>query len=385
MSIEPGSRVGPYEILGRLGAGGMGEVYRARDPRLGRDVAIKVLPRDAARDTERLRRFVSEAKTVSALNHPNILTLHEIGESANGPYLVTEVVDGETIRALLAQGPLALRDALEIGAQTLDGLAKAHEAGIVHRDVKPENLMRSRDGFVKILDFGLAKLRDATDATNATIETNVTATGVIVGTPAYMSPEQLHGHPADARSDLFALGVVLHEMIGGKNPFRRDSAAGTMSAILTEEPHLPDALSAGLPRGVAEMLRELTAKDPTARPASAREAAARLRGLLASESAALASPAGGTRHHDRAAAPKLGRFLLPGLGLAAALALVLFLAQTRPPTPPRPRSRGLPGYPCRRRPSLSPRFPRGGSGSRCSRFATTPGTPCFGRPGSAAC
>jgi serine/threonine protein kinase len=236
MGLDNGSRIGPYEVLSRLGAGGMGEVYRARDTRLGREVAVKILTQDAAADDDRLRRFISEAKTVSALNHPNILTLHEIGESPQGPYLVTEVVEGETIRQRMARQNIPLSEALDLAAQTADGLAKAHEAGIIHRDIKPENLMVTRDGYVKILDFGLAKLRKQEDSTIVGSDPTMTAAGILVGTPAYMSPEQLHGLPADARSDLFALGVVLYEMVGGRNPFRRDSAAGTLNAILSEEP-----------------------------------------------------------------------------------------------------------------------------------------------------
>ena len=281
MALDSGSRIGPYEVLSRLGAGGMGEVYRARDTRLGREVALKILTQDAARDEDRLRRFISEAKTVSALNHPNILTLHEIGESETGPYLVTEVVEGETIRQRLIRHDVQLSEALDLAAQTADGLAKAHEAGIVHRDIKPENLMITRDGYVKILDFGLAKLRKSEDSTIVGADPTMTATGILVGTPAYMSPEQLHGLPADARSDLFALGVVLYEMIGGKNPFRRDSAAGTLNAILSEDPPLLNAKVQGIPRDVGELVRKLTAKDPVNRPRSARDVAASLRAIRA--------------------------------------------------------------------------------------------------------
>jgi serine/threonine protein kinase/tetratricopeptide (TPR) repeat protein len=281
MGLDNGSRIGPYEVLSRLGAGGMGEVYRARDTRLGREVAVKVLSQDAAADDDRLRRFISEAKTVSALNHPNILTLHEIGESPQGPYLVTEVVEGETIRQRMARQNIPLSEALDLAAQTADGLAKAHEAGIIHRDIKPENLMLTRDGYVKILDFGLAKLRKQDDSTIVGSDPTMTAAGILVGTPAYMSPEQLHGLPADARSDLFALGVVLYEMVGGRNPFRRDSAAGTLNAILSEEPPALDSKVQGVPRDVAEIVRKLTAKDPVNRPRSARDVAASLRAIRA--------------------------------------------------------------------------------------------------------
>ena len=176
MPLEPGGSIGPYRVVGPLGAGGMGEVYRAHDPRLGREVAIKVLPAEAARDRDRLRRFSTEARAASALSHPNLLTVHEIGEADSGPYLVTELIDGQTVRALIASGALPPDRALDIATQAAEGLARAHEAGIVHRDLKPENLMVNRDGFVKVLDFGLAKLvRDSDSMIDA--EEGVTATG----------------------------------------------------------------------------------------------------------------------------------------------------------------------------------------------------------------
>src|SRR5712691_5726950 len=204
MPLSRGSSIGPYEVVLRLGAGGMGEVYRARDPRLGREVAIKVLLEGAAQDRDRLRRFISEAKAASALNHPNILTVHEIGETESGPYIVTELVDGQTVRELLASGPLPVSRALDIAIQTAEGIAKAHEAGIIHRDIKPENLMVTRDGYVKILDFGLAKLLRPESAPIGTSGVqSATATGMIVGTAGYLSPEQLRGGPTDGRSDVF--------------------------------------------------------------------------------------------------------------------------------------------------------------------------------------
>ncbi len=332
----------------------MGEVLRARDARLDRDVAIKVLPAGAAGDPERLRRFIAEAKTVSALNHPNILTLHEIGESASGPYLVTEVVEGETLRARLARGPLPVDAALDVAAQTADGLAKAHEAGIVHRDVKPENLMITRDGFVKILDFGLAKLRPTGDSTFTSIDAGLTATGVIVGTPAYLSPEQLHGLPADSRSDLFALGVVLDEMLAGANAYRRESAAGTMSAILRDDPAPLETRRPGIPLEVAELSRRLLEKDPARRPSSAREVASRLRELRTLlSSGAASSPAAPAPRPRRALAPAA----LLGAAVLAGAAAILVFARAAPdappiPTPPRPETAPLAAAP--QDPTLAP-------------------------------
>jgi serine/threonine protein kinase len=258
-----GRTIAQYEVLERIGAGGMGEIFRARDRRLGREVAIKVLSDEAGQDPDRLRRLVAEAKVISGLNHPNILTLHEIGESDRGPYLVTELVDGQTVRDMLTDGPLPLDQALDIAIQTADGLAKAHEAGIIHRDVKPENLMVTRDRFVKILDFGLAKLSRPEETFLGTQQPqNLTATGMIVGTPAYLSPQRLQGLPTDARSDLFALGVVLYEMLTGTNPFIRKSVAETLHAILSEPLPSLQVRTPGVPDKLAELIRKATAKDP---------------------------------------------------------------------------------------------------------------------------
>ena len=282
MPLQPGSAVGPYEILLRLGAGGMGEVWKARDPRLGREVAIKVLTGDAATDRDRLRRFVSEAKAASALNHPNILTVHEIGEMESGPYIVTELVDGHTVRELILEGPLQVGRALEIAIQAAEGISKAHEAGIIHRDIKPENLMVTRDGYVKILDFGLAKLMrsDSGEATALSAQSS-TATGLIVGTAGYLSPEQLRGGPADGRSDVFALGVVLYEMVTGVNPFRRDNAADTFSAILRDEPSPLHAKTLDAPPDLSSAAARALAKKPEDRFPGARALAAELKRIRA--------------------------------------------------------------------------------------------------------
>src|SRR5277367_2895108 len=242
MTMTPGQRLGPYEILVSIGAGGMGEVYKARDSRLKRDVAVKVLPESFAADADRLRRFELEAQSAGALNHPNILVVYDIGAEGTSPYLVSELLEGETLRDRLKQGKIPTSKALEYARQVANGLAAAHSKGITHRDIKPENLFLTKDGRVKILDFGLAKVTtsEKPSADNVT-ETQVTDPGAVLGTASYMSPEQVRAKPVDQRSDIFSLGCVLYEMLGGKRPFRGDTAADTMSAILKQDP--PDLTS----------------------------------------------------------------------------------------------------------------------------------------------
>jgi eukaryotic-like serine/threonine-protein kinase len=207
MTIASGTKLGPYEIQSPLGAGSMGEVYRARDVRLGREVAVKVLPEALARDGDRLRRFETEARAIAALNHPNILSIHDIGTHAGVPYLVSECLEGQTLRQELSEGALPLRRAVQYGTEIAQGLAAAQDKGIIHRDLKPENIFITRDGRVKILDFGLAKLARPV-AEGATIEAEPTSAGVVLGTAGYMSPEQVKGEAADARSDIFALNLA---------------------------------------------------------------------------------------------------------------------------------------------------------------------------------
>ncbi len=245
--LTPGTKLGTYEIIGALGAGGMGEVYRARDPRLERIVAIKILPAEFAEDSDRLSRFEREARSASALNHPNIVTIYELGKHGSTNYIAMELIEGKTLREMLREGLLPIRKAIEIAAQVAEGLAKAHEAGIAHRDLKPENLMFTQDGFVKILDFGLAKhAARSEEMMTRTSAAGETRPGEIFGTLGYMSPEQAGGRPLDFRSDQFSFGLVMYEMVTGKRAFGRHTAAETMVAILKEraEPiakHNPDA------------------------------------------------------------------------------------------------------------------------------------------------
>jgi eukaryotic-like serine/threonine-protein kinase len=249
MPLPAGTKLGPYVIQELLGTGGMGEVYRASDSRLGREVAVKVLLASLSPDEEHLQRFAQEAHAVAALNHPNILAIFDTGSHDGSPYLVSELLEGETLRKKLAAGPIPPRKAVDYASQIANGLAAAHERGVIHRDLKPENIFVTRDGRAKILDFGLAKLRlrEAPAGEAGTQPTqSVTRPDAVVGTPAYMSPEQVRGGAIDARTDIFSLGVVLSEMLSGQSPFRCDSAVETMNAILKEEPLEPKAATAAM-------------------------------------------------------------------------------------------------------------------------------------------
>jgi TolB-like protein/Flp pilus assembly protein TadD len=265
MGLQKGARLGPYEIVGLLGAGGMGEVYRARDTRLGRDVAIKVLPAEFAADSERLRRFEQEAKAVAALDHPNILSLFDVGTHEGSPYIVTQLLEGENLRDHLCAGALSVREAVEIGVQIAQGLAAAHEKGIVHRDLKPGNVFLAKGGHVKVLDFGLAKLvapSGLDEPGQASTVVEATEAGTRLGTVGYMSPEQASGKPVDRRADVFALGVVLYEMLTGERPFKGTTGTDVVAAILKDE---PAALPAGVPATVAAVVTRCLAKDPDRR------------------------------------------------------------------------------------------------------------------------
>jgi Tol biopolymer transport system component len=277
MPLAAGTRLGPYEILSPLGAGGMGEVYRARDERLKRDVAIKVLPASFTSDPDRLRRFEQEAQAAGALNHPNITAVYDIGQHEGSPYVVQELLEGETLRSLLTGGRLPPRKAVEYGFQIAHGLSAAHERGIIHRDLKPENLFVMKDGRVKILDFGLAKLvqREQRDGSPSELPTQSVGTepGVVLGTLGYMSPEQVRGRDSAATSDIFSFGAVLYEMLSGKRAFLGDSAADTMSAILTKEPLDLSQVTGDASPGLERVVRHCLEKSPEQRFQSARDLA----------------------------------------------------------------------------------------------------------------
>jgi len=268
-----GRRLGGYEVIAPLGAGGMGEVYRARDSRLHREVALKLLPGGGPGDPARLARFAQEARAASALNHPNIVTVHDVGSEDGTPYLVMELVEGKTLRELMSS-PLPLRRLLELASQIAEGVGKAHAAGIVHRDLKPENVMVTRDGLVKVLDFGLAKLAspETGDASGLTT-IDATRPGTVLGTVGYMSPEQASAQPADFRSDQFALGSILYELLSGRRAFQRPTAAQTLAAIIQEEPEPLAALAPRTPAPLRWIVERCHAKDPEQRYASTRDLA----------------------------------------------------------------------------------------------------------------
>ena len=276
MPLATGSKLGPYEILGQIGAGGMGEVYRAKDPRLGREVAIKVLPPSFSQDADRLRRFEQEAKAAGVLNHPNITAVYDIGSHDDAPYVVQELLEGETLRLALAGGKLPQRKVIDYALQIAHGLSAAHDKGIVHRDLKPENLFVTNTGRVKILDFGLAKLTQVGEGSGP--QTNLptaagTEPGVVMGTLGYMSPEQIKGKPADARSDIFSFGAIFYEMLSGKRAFHADSAGETMAAILKEEPADLSVTNQNVSPGIERIVRHCLEKNPEQRFHSAHDLA----------------------------------------------------------------------------------------------------------------
>jgi serine/threonine protein kinase len=272
-----GRILGPYQVVAKLGEGGMGEVYRARDTRLEREVAIKVLGADFATDADRVRRFTIESQATGALNHPNILAVYDVGTHDGAPYLVTELLEGETLRSRMDADRIPLSKALELARQVASGLAAAHAKGITHRDIKPENLFVTTDGRAKILDFGLAKQSGAAKATpdeeKSTILGSPTAAGIVMGTVGYMSPEQVRGDAADARSDIFSFGVVLYELLSGQRPFVGDTAVQAMNAILTEDPPEITTTTRALPPALERVVRHCLEKKADERFQSARDLA----------------------------------------------------------------------------------------------------------------
>ncbi len=326
-TLRRGDRLGPYEILELLGAGGMGEVYRARDSRLRREVAVKVISPSLPASVDALRRFDQEARAAGSLNHPNILTVYDVGEERNVPYVVTERLEGQTLRERLADGPLAWTKALDYALQAARGLAAAHAGGIVHRDLKPENLFVTRDGRVKILDFGLAKL------TQTDLPGPRTETGKVLGTIGYMSPEQVRGDPVDARSDLFSLGSILYEMLGGSPPFRRETPVETLNAILKEEPPQILATPPPVPPDLERVVAHCLEKAPENRFQAARDLAFDLE-LLLRFPGYVGSAAGAA--HPAARRSRLAA-LLWGLALLAAAAMGLVVGRQQ-------REAAIPSY-----------------------------------------
>lgn len=327
--LTAGQRVSHFEIISLLGEGGMGEVYRARDPRLGRDVAIKVLPAAFSSDAERLRRFEQEARAAGALNHPNILAIYDVDTHANSPYVVSELLEGESLREHLGGAPLPQKKALDYALQTARGLAAAHEKRIVHRDLKPENIFITRDGHVKILDFGLAKLIEPANAGEAQSDVPTrrvrTESGTVLGTAGYMAPEQVRGQKVDHRADIFSFGCVLYEMLAGKRAFRGDSAIETLNAILKEDPPEPSASNSQISPALERVVMRCLEKSPEQRFQSAKDVAFALEalaGLSSHRTTAATLPLTAVRPQNRERLAWIVAGLLL-LGLLAALPFAL--------------------------------------------------------------
>src|SRR5215510_4321754 len=332
-----GEKISHYQVLSLLGAGGMGEIYLAQDTNLGRKVALKLLPPAFTRDQERVRRFEREARSASALNHPNILTIYEVGVVGETRFIATEFIDGQTLRERLRGGRLELSEALDIGAQIANALSAAHEAGIVHRDIKPENVMVRRDRLVKVLDFGLAKLSEQRLVEQSTVADGgiedkakvSTATGVVMGTVSYMSPEQARGQKVDRRTDIFSLGDVIYEMIAGRRPFEGATMSDVIAALLTAEPpplgqHCPEVTTE-----LERIMEKCLAKDREARYQSAAELIVELKTLPPGSRTEEATTRGveGTR-------PRLASWrwlLIPAMALLLVVGLAWFLSRRRAP------------------------------------------------------
>ena len=318
MSLVSGTRLGPYEILSPLGAGGMGEVYRARDTRLDRTVALKILPVAFASDAERLQRFEQEARLLSTVSHPNLLAIHDVGSDHGVHFLVSEFLEGVTLREKMNAGPLPPRKVAEYAIEMAKGLAAAHEKGIVHRDLKPDNIFLTKDGRVKILDFGLAKQTGGTASGENPTMTHPTQPGTVMGTAGYMSPEQVRGQNLDHRSDIFSFGAILYEMISGKRAFKGDSSVETMNAILKEEPPELSQSSLHVSPGLERIVRHCLEKEPGMRFQSARDLAFDLESLSSATSASAAVTAGKQPGRPRSRVPLLVG--IPMLLVAAAAA-----------------------------------------------------------------
>ena len=334
MTLSSGVRLGPYEIQAPLGAGGMGEVYRARDTRLGREVAIKILPEFLARDPERLHRFERETRAVATLNHPNILAIYDVGQHESVPFLVSELLEGESLRQPLARGPLPHRKTIEYGVQIAQGLAAAHDKGIVHRDLKPENLFVTKDGRMKILDFGSAKLaaQASGDYDEPTIAEANTAAGVVLGTTSYMAPEQVRGEPPDPRTDIFAFGAVMYEMLAGRRAFRRDTPAETMTAILREDPAEVADPAHRISPALEKIVRRCLEKNPRQRFQSATDLSFALSALSGTDTSVAVSTA---------ASRRFSTTLLLGMVLVAVASAAWLLA--RRPSPRQRLQFAIPG------------------------------------------
>jgi eukaryotic-like serine/threonine-protein kinase len=321
MNLASGTKLGPYEIVSLLGAGGMGEVYRARDSRLKRDVAIKVLPQALSLDADRMRRFEQEALATAALNHPNILAVFDIGTSDGSPYVVSELLEGETLRERLRSGAIAARKSLDYALQIAHGLAAAHEKGIVHRDLKPENLFLTKDGRVKILDFGLAKLTQVDPGSSShtsmpTATHHGTEAGVVMGTAGYMSPEQVRGIALDPRSDIFSFGAILYEMLSGKRAFHGDTPADTMSSILKEDPPELNETNRNVSPALERIVQHCLEKNPEARFHSASD--------IAFDLEHLSGISGSTARVAQTTVALPRRKLLIGLAAGVALAALVY-------------------------------------------------------------
>src|SRR6201993_1874472 len=333
MSFALDTQLGPYKIISLLGAGGMGEVYRAHDTRLRRDVALKVLQQSLTADSDRLRRFEQEARAVAALNHPNIVSVYDVGVAENVHYIVTELIEGETLRQRIPPQGMPTRKAVELAVQLANGLAAAHDQGIAHRDLKPENILISKDGRLKILDFGLAKLRRSLAQTETVdgmtaAETNA---GMVLGTVGYMSPEQVRGEPADQLSDIFSYGSILYEMISGQRAFKKNTNAETMTAILHEEPQEISSRVGQLAPALERIVRHCMEKQPKQRFQSARDIAFDLESVSATSATSAIAAAGGGRAAARSIRPAIAGVAI----LAAGLALGMWVRPAPPELHPR--------------------------------------------------